>query len=87
MEEHCQQVKQCDPSPLLSPAETHLEYCVQIWAPQYKTDMDFSGGSPAKSHKDDQGTGASNIEGDAERAGTVQPAEEKAQGDLINVYA
>ncbi|GAB0191213.1 mitochondrial enolase superfamily member 1 [Grus japonensis] len=39
---------------------------------------------PAKAHKDDEGTGASLISGEAERAGTAEPGEEKAQGDLIN---
>ena len=32
-----------------------------------------------KSHKDDKGTGASLLWGKAERAGTVQPGEEKAE--------
>lgn len=41
--------------------------------------------SPAKGHKGDAGTGAPHIE-KAEKAGTVQSGEEKAQGDLINVY-
>ena len=38
------------------------------------------GESPTKGHKDDEGTGASLLWGKAERAGTVQPREEKAQG-------
>ncbi|GAB0180739.1 hypothetical protein GRJ2_000539200 [Grus japonensis] len=42
--------------------------------------------SPVKGHEDDDGLGASLLRGKAERAGTVQPREEKAQGDLINVY-
>ncbi|KAK4826406.1 LOW QUALITY PROTEIN: hypothetical protein QYF61_008693, partial [Mycteria americana] len=33
-----------------------------------------------------RGIGAPDIQGEAERAGTAQPREEKAQGDLINVY-
>ena len=41
---------------------------------------------PVKGHKDDEGTGASVIRREAGRAGTVQPGEEKAQGDLIHVY-
>jgi len=46
-----------------------------------------TGESPVKGHGDDGGTGASLLWGEAERAGTVQPGEEKAQGgDLINVY-
>ena len=34
----------------------------------------------------DEGLGASNVRGEAEKSGTVQPGEEKAQGDLINAY-
>lgn len=41
---------------------------------------------PAQGHKDDYWVGASLISGDTETAGTVQPGEEKAHGDLINVY-
>jgi len=35
---------------------------------------------------DNEGTAASLPWGKAERAGTVQPGEEEAQGDLINIY-
>lgn len=35
----------------------------------------YTGVSPTKEHKDDEGTGAPNIYGDAEQAGTVQPGE------------
>ena len=39
-----------------------------------------TGLSPAQDHKDDEGTGASLTQREAERAGIVQPGEEKAQG-------
>jgi len=41
---------------------------------------------PAKGHKDNEGTGASVIRGEAGNAGTAQPGEEQARGDLISVY-
>ena len=48
----------------------HLEDCVQFWAPQYERHGHI-GESPAKGHKDGEGTGASLLLGKAERAGTV----------------
>lgn len=44
-----------------------------------------TGESPAKSHKDDEGTGVPLLQGEAEKAGTVQSGEEKVKGDHINV--
>lgn len=40
----------------------------------------------AQGHKICYWIGASLISGDTETTGTVQPGEEKARGDLINVY-
>ncbi|GAB0175932.1 stAR-related lipid transfer protein 4 [Grus japonensis] len=59
----------------------HLENCVQFWVAQYKRLMDMLE-SPVKGHKDGYGTAASFTQGKAERAGTVQPREEKDRGML-----
>jgi len=53
-------------SSLLSADETHLDCCVQCWASQ--------------NHRGDDGTGASLLRVQVERAGTAQRGEEKAQG-------
>ena len=46
-----------------------------------------TGVSPVKDHKDDKGMGTSDLQRQAERAGIVQPGEEKAQGaQSISVY-
>lgn len=55
------------PHPLLSPGETHLGCCIQFWAPQYET------WTCCTEFRDRPqrwlGTGASVIQGEAERAG------------------
>ena len=38
---HCQQVKEGDPSPMLSTGEINLEFLVQCWVPQYKSDLNI----------------------------------------------
>ncbi|GAB0178190.1 mitochondrial enolase superfamily member 1 [Grus japonensis] len=55
----------------------HLECWVQLWGPQYKRDMDTLHMTKGQEHL--------SYEERAERAGTVQPGEQKAQGDHINV--
>jgi len=44
------------------------------------------GSKSSEGHKGDEGTGVPAIQGEAERDGTVQPGEEKAERDLINVF-
>lgn len=43
-----------------------------------------AGDSPGKGHRDDYGNGATLIREAAKKAGTAQPREERAQGDLIS---
>lgn len=58
-EEYCQQVDEGDPSPLLSIGEAVCGVlCPVIGSPVQQT-HGHAGESPAKGHKDEQGTGAS----------------------------
>lgn len=70
-EEECQQVKGGDPSSLLNTGEIYLQFCVQLWALQYKRDMDLLERVLCRTVK----TKVS----EAERSGTVQPSEKNAQ--------
>jgi len=45
-----------------------------------------TGESPTKGCEDDEGSGASLLQGAAERAGAVQPGEDKYQGGHIKPY-
>ena len=57
----------------------HLEYCIQLWGPQHRKDMDvLVGVGPEEGHEDDQRAGVPLLRGQAKRVGAVQPGEEKA---------
>ena len=60
----------------------HLEYCIQMWSPQYRIDIDL----PECVHKNDPWNGTPLLQGQAERAGAVQPGDEKRRGDLIATF-
>lgn len=71
-----------DLSPLIHICKTHLEFCVQLWAPQYTKTWTYSSESN-RDNQDDQGAGEQDIWGKAERPGLVQPGKDK---DLIVVF-
>jgi len=66
-----------DPSPLLCSMRLHMEYCVQMWSPQYRRDMEL-----LECIKNDARDGTPLLQGQAGRAGAVQPGTEKAVGRL-----
>lgn len=59
-QECCQQVQGCDLSPLVSIREAYPGLFLLSWASQYERDVDMLE-SATKGHKDDWGTGVSNI--------------------------
>ncbi|KAK4826432.1 LOW QUALITY PROTEIN: hypothetical protein QYF61_009129 [Mycteria americana] len=69
---------------VILPLCSALEHWVQFWTPQYRQGQ--TGRGPGKGHKGNQRFGASDIQAEAERAGTVQPGEEKGQGNPTNEY-
>ena len=73
-------------SPLLCPGEATSE----VLCPVLGSSVQKREGSPRKSpvevDRDHKWPGAFPVEGRAERPGTLQPAEEKAEGNLITVY-
>ncbi|GAB0193654.1 hypothetical protein GRJ2_001830700 [Grus japonensis] len=56
----------------------HLEYCVQLWGPQYKTDMELLERVQRRAMK--MITGLEHLSYEDERVGVVQPREKKALG-------
>jgi len=60
----------------------HLEYCIQMWSPQDRRDIDLFGACSEEGHKNDPQNGILLLQGQTETAGTLQHGEGD-QGDLI----
>ena len=58
----------------------HLEYCVQIWGPQYKKDRELLERVQRSATMMIRGAGAPPLRRQAEGAGLVQPGEKEAAG-------
>ena len=56
----------------------HLEYCIQMWSPQYKRDMDLLERIQGKATKRIHGMEHLSYEDKLRELGVVQPGEEKA---------
>ena len=63
-----------------APMRPHLEYCVQVWSPQYKKDRGLLERIQRRATKMIKGAGAPPVQRQAEGAGLIQSGEEKAAG-------
>ena len=74
-----QQVEGGDSTPLLCSGEIHLQFCVHLWNPQNKKDMELLEQVQRRTTKTIR-DGMPLLWGKAARIGVLHPAEEKALG-------
>ena len=74
------------PSPLHCPSKASSGVLCSVLGSPLQERWRATGESPAEGCKDDEGTGASVLWGKAERAGLVQPEEEKAERGPYKCY-
>ena len=62
----------------------HLQYCVQAWGPQHRNDKQLSEWVKRRATEMVRGAVAPALQGQAERAGALQPGEERAPRRLYS---
>lgn len=83
---YCQKVKRHDLSLLLSTGNVISGILGLVLGSTLLERCGHVGDTPAKGHEDAEGTGVSCLWQKAKEAGIVQPGEQKAQEDLVNIY-